>query len=399
MLASSDRFGIYVHIPYCLQRCSYCDFATFVQSEIPPSKDYIELLKKEIRIKAPFFSKKKLSTLYFGGGTPSLLPAEQIKEVITALQDIGLGLSTDTEVTIEINPATVSEQKLSEYLKMGINRFSVGAQTFNDALLKSVRREHNADQTRGTLNLLKKYNLNFSFDLLFALPGQTLDMLRIDLDEVEKFMPSHISPYCLTVPEGHHLNMGRPPEQEQIEMFELIQKKLSSLNYQRYEISNFARDGLTSKHNQLYWDGNTYWGVGLSAHSYTPEVGDFGARFWNPPGYSAYQSRIEKMKDIYSVFDPKGSDHEQLEAHQSLSDFCHISLRRVQGLDSDKLRSTWGDAGWRLVSGPLNELKSRGLVQNSHANIWNLTEEGLLLSNQVFASLTFLTEEWLAAKS
>ena len=158
----SERFGVYIHIPYCLQRCTYCDFATFVHTEIKPPAFYVEQVKKEIANKAALFKPRVLDTLYFGGGTPSLISAELIVELISELAKFGYTTGPQTEITIEINPATVDEKKLDVYLKAGINRFSVGAQTFSDRLLKMVHREHNSEQTLKTLQLLNKYKLNFS---------------------------------------------------------------------------------------------------------------------------------------------------------------------------------------------------------------------------------------------
>ena len=169
-------FGVYVHIPYCLQRCSYCDFATFEWNQIIPPEKYIELVKKEIRDRSPLVhkatSQKKVDTVYFGGGTPSLIDAEHIVAVLDELAKQGFEISSDAEVTIEINPATIDPEKLKTYLAAGVNRFSVGAQTFNDQLLKAAGRKHSAQDTIQTLDLLHRHQVDFSFDLLFALPNE-----------------------------------------------------------------------------------------------------------------------------------------------------------------------------------------------------------------------------------
>jgi oxygen-independent coproporphyrinogen-3 oxidase len=394
------KFGIYVHIPYCLQRCTYCDFATYERSQILPSEQYIQLLKEEIRQKHLAFPKQELTTLYFGGGTPSLLPSEQILAVIQELANNGFSVGPATEVTIEINPATIDTRKLDHYLEMGINRFSVGAQTFDDPLLKSVHREHNAKQTRETLDLLSERKVNFSFDLLFALPGQTLEILRKDLEEVVRLKPAHVSPYCLTVPEGHVLSKGRPLEDTQLEMFEMIRETLVENGYHRYEISNFSLPGFESRHNSLYLDDEAYWGLGLSAHSYMPNVGPYGTRFWNPNAIGAYQKLIESRSEPVST--PQGNlnpeNFEELEAHQALTDFCHTSLRRERGLVLEQLRHKFGPAGLRLVTGPLADLVQRGWLQIPRPGSFALTEEGVLVSNQVFSALAFLKPEWSRAE-
>ena len=218
--------SVYVHIPYCLQRCRYCDFTTFEQSEIMAPEKYVGWVVQEIRRRHSFWPTHEIETLYFGGGTPSLLAPELIVTICRELANVGFAFTADCEITLEINPATLSEAKLDAYMHAGFNRFSVGAQTFNDALLKMCGRRHSAADTRETLRLLRKFQLNYSFDLLFALPGQTLNDVKLDLDEVTSFAPPHLSAYCLTVPETHPMSLGRPPEDEQIEMFEAIETHL-----------------------------------------------------------------------------------------------------------------------------------------------------------------------------
>ncbi|MCX7978714.1 MAG: radical SAM family heme chaperone HemW, partial [Bdellovibrionaceae bacterium] len=261
-------FGVYVHVPYCIQRCSYCDFATYEQYSIMPPPQYFSLLWEEIVRKSSLFPQKKLDTLYFGGGTPSLVDPSLIAGTIKILGDCGFPVGPDTEVTMEVNPATLTPQKMEFYLDIGVNRFSVGAQTFKDSLLKMVKREHSSADTIETLRLLQKYEVNFSFDLLFALPEQTFDDLLYDLKMAIDFAPSHISPYCLTLNDTHPLNKGRPLDDVQVEMFHLISETLTSAGYRRYEISNFCLPQRESRHNMLYWTDQEYWGVGLSAHSY-----------------------------------------------------------------------------------------------------------------------------------
>lgn len=387
-------FGIYVHIPYCIQRCTYCDFATYEQSQIFSSDIYVELLVQEIRQKHNAFQPRVLDTLYFGGGTPSLLPSQHIVTIIEELAKHGFSIGPQTEVTIEINPATVDKNKLKHYIENGINRFSVGAQTFDNALLKMVRREHNAQQTLETLELLSSHNLNYTFDILFGLPRQTIQGLKHDLSIVSQFSPSHISAYCLTVPENHPLSKGRPPENEQLEMFDLIRDHLHAMGIMRYEISNFARPGFESRHNMLYWNyGDEYWGLGLSAHSYSAEL-DWGARYWNVSNINSYREFIEKNKNLKATspldFLPE-DQFEKLEQHQALTDFCHISLRLTQGLSKMKLRQVFAETHLE-VEKKLQELSEKKLLRfdNEH---WALTESGVLVSNQVFSELTFLKND------
>ena len=378
--------GVYIHIPYCLQRCTYCDFATYVQTEILPPEKYIALVKQEISLRkhifAEKFSGKNLSTIYFGGGTPSLIPAPLIIELIQELSRQGFTSGPETEITIEINPATVDPKKLDLYLSAGVNRFSVGAQTFHDRLLKSVHREHNAQQTYDTLSLLKSYNLNFSFDLLFALPTQTIDELKSDVLTAVELGSSHISPYCLTVPEGHPLSKNRPLEDEQIEMFDIIHQNLTAHSFHRYEISNYALAGKESKHNLLYWTDKPYWGLGLSAHSYSKNS-VWGERFWNASNINLYELEI-----LSGLQQAPTTHREVLEKHQSLTDFCHTHLRIMQGLSKNMLSEKFGREAAELVEQRMQSLLQRGLIELNNSS-WRLTPTGVLVSNQVFEVFSF----------
>lgn len=365
-----------------------------------PTDDYVHLVQTEIRARSKSLKSTELHSLYFGGGTPSLLRPDQIISLIHTLENEGLIRGPACEVTMEINPATLSIENLETLIAGGVNRFSVGAQTFNDPLLKSVNREHSARQTHDTLELLRSKKINFSADILFALPGQDLEILDKDLDQVLSYAPSHISPYCLTVPEGHVLSKTRPLEEVQLEMFELIHRRLSERGYDRYEISNYCRPGFHSRHNSLYWDDEEYLGFGLSAHSYLKQ-GPWGTRFWNPPSIGIYADLVnQRMQTPWS--NPSSglpeNLQEKLQAHEALTDFCHTSLRRKEGLKVKALQRRFGSTGEKLVMGPLKRLADEGLLRSS-ADTYQLSDEGLLVSNTVFRELTFLSEEWAHSES
>ena len=382
--------SVYVHIPYCLQRCRYCDFTTFEFTEILPPEKYVQQVRQEIRSRNHLWSDRDIETLYFGGGTPSLVDPQLILDIVEELANAGLNFKTSSERTIEINPATISEEKLRMYLKAGINRFSVGAQTFDDSLLKMCGRKHSAQDTRETLKLLQKYDLNYSFDLLFALPGQTLEGVKKDLKEVAEFSPPHLSAYCLTVPEGHPMSGGRAPEGEQVEMFDAIESALADIGLLKYEISNFAKPGYESRHNMAYWNDSNYWGIGLSSHSYARDAGTFGTRFWNPKSLHQYADQVQLPAESWQVL-PE-AQREGLLEHESLTDFCHMHLRTDRGLLIDALRNKFADRTVAQVLPRLEELTRRQLLQTI-PNGWNLTAEGQLISNKVFEKLTFSADE------
>ncbi len=360
-----------------------------------PPEQYVQLLSEEIRQTEGCYQKGVLTSIYFGGGTPSLLDPNHIVSIIGTLANYGFIAGPQTEITIEINPATITGKKMETYLSGGVNRFSVGAQTFDDRLLKMVNREHNAEQTRETLRLIQSFKANYSFDLLFALPTQTLPGLQADLEEVLQFLPNHLSPYCLTVPEGHVLSKNRPLEGTQIEMFEEINKVLGQAGYLRYEISNFCLPTFESKHNSLYWDDSPYWGLGLSAHSYSINK-NWGLRYWNASSIGAYHEQIENNRGrlfTEASTNLPAQQCEHLEFHQSVTDFCHISLRQESGIELSLFRQKFGAKAVDSIEKQLFTLEDRGWIVRYDNGRWRLTEEGILLSNQVFAALTFLAGE------
>ena len=383
--------SVYVHIPYCLQRCRYCDFTTFEQSEIMAPEIYTSWVLDEIRNRHVLWPNKEIGTLYFGGGTPSLLAPELIVAIRRELANVGFNFTSDCETTIEINPATLTEKKLEHYLEAGFNRFSVGAQTFDDALLKMCGRKHNAADTRETLRLLRKFGLNYSFDLLFALPGQTLQGLKLDLEEVASFEPPHLSAYCLTVPESHPMSLGRPPEDEQVIMFDLIENELHKIGLNKYEISNFAKPSFESRHNQAYWQDRDYWGIGLSSHSYSRDHQPFGMRFWNPKSLKIYSEQVKIRANAFTEVLPQ-EQFEELSQHEALTDFCHMHLRMMSGLPEAALHAKWRGLARTLVQPRISHLVSRGWLKFANG-AWSLTADGQLLSNRVFEELTFLADD------
>lgn len=389
-------FGIYLHIPYCLQRCPYCDFATYEVSQIPAPAKYLELVKKEIQLRSGNLVSRPVTSIYFGGGTPSLLSAEDILSLLHALANQGFRLAPQCEITIEINPATLDPTKIEKLIAGGVNRFSVGAQTFNDRLLKKIGRKHNATDTRDTLQLLKSFSVNWTMDLLYALPQQSKEDFYQDLEEIRRWDPPHVSAYCLTIPESNPLSIGRPLEEAQVEMFEEVVQSLESLGIERYELSNFAKKTKESRHNLLYWNDDPFWGIGLSSHSYLPQVeqGLYGVRFWNPKSFRDYESWIA------SLHNAETSPHMNLTAeysellcrHESLTDFFHMSLRTRMGLSLLRLENKFGAKIAQFVLPKLRQLEEQKLLEKTPAG-YILGKKGWVLSNLVYQSLTFLRED------
>jgi oxygen-independent coproporphyrinogen-3 oxidase len=402
-----NRLGIYVHIPYCLQICTYCDFVKFESKDLPPPRDYISLLALELSSRREAFAPvaTEVHSIYFGGGTPSLFSPQEILSVLDEIEKNGFNFRDrlgKIEITLEINPGTIDLQSLERYLEMGISRFSVGAQTFDESLLAKTGRKHSVQETVETLELLARKGVNYSFDLLFGLPGQTLEGVQSDVRKALTFGPSHISAYNLTVPTGHPLNRGRASDDVQAEMFSLIESELANEGVVRYEVSNFAKPGFESQHNLLYWRDEPYWGLGIGAHSYIPGDGSngWGARFWNPATIRSYQNELASIsgREFWNSL-PK-ERNELLALNELLTDFCHTSLRRMNGLSEDMLLKKFGPLLARKIEkilelrlGPLVE---RGLVileTGKQGRRWRLSPAGLPLADRVFETLTFLKDE------
>lgn len=383
-------FGIYIHYPYCLQQCSYCDFATALHKSLDRDNAYVNSLIKEIQLRAGKWAPNTITSIYFGGGTPSLMQTKHILDVFVALEKQGFKKSADCEVTIEINPDTISGPKLDELVSAGINRFSVGAQTFNDKLLNLVGRKHSGSDTLKTLELLSGKNLNFSVDLLFALPEQTMADVKDDLATLLSFKPSHFSPYILTLPKHHSLQKNRPDDNIQVDMLSYVHKTLHDSSYEQYEISNFSLPGFHSRHNYNAWTGQSYWGLGMSAHSYL-NTGDWGVRFWNPATVTSYENQL--ISKTVMPFDglPK-NQVEILRQHEALTDFNHTRLRLKAGLKWQELERNFGQSIYLSVRSRLEQEKLQNLLSFTPDGV-QLNQRGIELSNLVFSEVTFLKED------
>lgn len=385
------KFGVYIHIPHCVRRCHYCDFATVRFLSDDDVNDYTKILLQEIKTRNKAIPYRTLSTIYFGGGTPSLAGPQNIAAVIQALGQC-FDITSAQEITLEMNPGSLSDEILEQYLAAGINRFSLGAQTFNEANLTKLGREHTLEDTRQALSWLQTHNVNFSADLLFGTPNQGLDDLKKDVAELLSYKPKHLSAYCLTLPEKHPFNRGRPDDLMQSEMFYHVDEACASKGLLRYEISNFALPTFESQHNSLYWTGQPYWGLGMAAHSYL-ERQPFGLRFWNPATVAAYKKQV--FSDAFSSFEfslPK-EQVEVLTRSQALTDFCYTRMRTMKGLSLSSLETFFGKSAQQLCEKRLSQLLNQGLVCRTSEESWILSKKALVISDKVFQEMTFLPSD------
>lgn len=304
--------SLYFHIPFCEHKCLYCDFYSIEHGG--DKEQFIEALEAEVGLYSPFAS-DEVDTIYFGGGTPSLLSPEQLGRIIHRVQSI-FPVRNDAEITIEVNPGTVDASKLESYRRLGINRLSIGIQSFNDGDLRFLTRIHNANQAVASVQAARSAGFsNISIDLIFALPGQTLDQWQDNLRRAIDLGPEHISAYSLivepTTPLARMVTAGlvKPLlDDEDAAMYDITMQTLEDAGYEHYEVSNYARSGYRSRHNSAYWKHRNYLGFGPSAHSFwaAPAIDHFGtgvrlsevgaSRWWNVSNLNGYINTINSAQ-------------------------------------------------------------------------------------------------------
>lgn len=397
--------GVYLHIPFCHSRCSYCDFATGMY-EGGLAERYVRALVREIETWAEVESPQAIDTIYFGGGTPSLLAPAQIEQILKAVH-LRFAVLDGAEVTIELNPGSLpspqpqtaqrnakagpaenespelTNSKLREFYRLGINRVSFGAQTFDDRELKQLGRTHTAAEIPSTFDALRAAGFrNLNFDLIAGLPGQTLTGWQRNLDAALKLAPEHLSLYLLDVHEGtplaDQIMRGMRPQPDDdltAEMYRLMIDQVTAAGYEHYEISNFCRPGFESRHNTKYWTGAAYYGFGCSAHSY-----DGVRRRWsNERDAAKYSQAIEDNQTSIC-------ERIELKEEDARSESIFLGLRLMRGLDLESYRSRFGSSLRDEYASDLARLRDAGLVEIDR-EVLKLTKRGALLSNEVFAAL------------
>ena len=368
-------FGVYVHIPYCRQICPYCPFSKYKIGNTIHIDKYLSVLFKEIKQMSHLI--KNPSSIYIGGGTPSVIGVQNLLLIVEALGD-------SIETTVEVDPATISPSDLDILLDSNINRISLGVQTMNDSFLQKIGRTHLKKDVLDLVKVLNKRNFNYGVDLLFALPNQKMDHLKKDLREFIDLGPKHISTYILEIPRRHTLSKMRPNEKQQVEMIQEINNSLEKAGFHRYELSNFSQKNYESKHNLVYWNDTSYVGLGLSAHSYIKDMGRWGIRFSNEKSMSKYVNKME-----YNFINRK---IEVLTMAESLTDYCHTQLRKIEGFSCNALFAKFGLFAKKLVLERSNMLADCGLVSVSK-NV-SLTDKGKLFSNKVFEKFLFVENDF-----
>ena len=383
------KAGIYLHIPFCKSHCSYCDFATDIYRTAESVERYVNALIKEIsnfkfqisdesKIQNPK-SKIEVDTIFFGGGTPSLLSAKQLEKILEALHE-KFSIDENSEITLEMNPATVSLETLHDYKSLGVNRASFGVQTFDDKALKILARGHDSADARKTFELLRRAGFeNISFDLIAGLPDQTLQNWEQNLAEALQMNPEHLSLYLLEIHEGTPLyeqirskRQPLPDDDLAGEMYELMLGKIAEKGFSQYEISNFAKPSREAKHNLKYWEFAAYFSFGVSAHSFDGE----NLRWANERDTAKYVDLIEKGESAIV-------ETTKLDEKIRRAEYAFLGLRLNKGVNFNQYKKKFATDLLREYGVDLERLRRLGLVE-SNGEFLRLTDKGRLFSNEVF---------------
>ena len=382
----SKELGIYIHIPFCKQKCYYCDFVSFSNKQ-NLIEQYIEAVKKEINNyfkDEEFLKRYNVTTIYIGGGTPSYIDSKYILEILKLLEKKLIDNKTkfdDIEITIEVNPGTVDKEKLEQYKKAKINRLSIGLQSTNNNLLKEIGRIHTFEQFLEAYNTAKKVGFdNINVDLMIGLPNQNIEDIKESLAQIIRLNPTHISVYSLIIEEGTVIEklirenkLKEMDEELERNMYLYVKNTLELNGYKHYEISNFAKKGKESKHNMNCWLQKEYIGIGTAAHSYMQNV-----RYSNCNNIEKYIKNMEKEKNknIYEI-------EEIQELEDRKKEYMLLGLRKIDGVQISKFKEKYIDNPLFIYRKELNLLVEEGLI-NIDGDFIKLTNKGIDFANLVW---------------
>lgn len=370
--------GLYIHIPFCKQACYYCDF--FFSTRQEQRTELVRAISSEIALQKNYLNGESLETIYVGGGTPSILLDEELDQILNAVH-ANFSIAESREITLEGNPDDLTKEKLDYLFRAGINRISVGIQTFDNAILKSLNRAHDNLMARGCIDDAKNSGFkNISIDLIYAIPGRSDEDWEKDINEAIALSPQHISSYSLTIEEktvfGKWTKQGKmKPVDDDVaaRQLALLIDILERSNYEQYEVSNFSKPGFQSRHNSNYWKNRIYLGVGPSAHSYNGE-----SRQYNVSNNSMYLRSIQQEKVPSTV--------EVLSREDKINEYLLTSLRTSWGADLKILREEYS---WDIINKNwdyVQSLQTKGLIEIED-NILRLTRQGRFLADKIASDL------------
>ena len=371
-MMATDKLGLYVHIPYCVKKCNYCDFCSLSNGRGEVPEEYVDILCGEIRSYSSD-EKRVLDTVYFGGGTPSLLSPDETEKIVSAIRDT-FDLSADAELTFEANPGTLTEEKARAFKSLGFNRVSLGLQSIHEKEMKKLGRIHNYEEFLSSFDLLRKAGFdNINVDLMYGIPYQTRESFRQTLEAVVRLSPEHISAYGLILEDGTVLYREKdalplPTTEEECDMYDLCRQLLRESGYEHYEISNYAKDTKRSRHNLIYWTFNEYIGVGAAAHSFYR-----GVRSYNTSDVREYISSGARARYEDSELDLP-------------FEYAMLGLRLGDGFSLSEYARRFGVPFTLGKESILSRLDKEGLVTLDNDRI-ALTERGFYVSNSILAEI------------
>lgn len=439
-LENKRDLSLYVHIPFCKAKCSYCDFLSFASCGYALQKEYIEALIKEIKAYGSIFSLYEVKTIFIGGGTPSFMDSRWIIRIMECIREV-FQVNRDAEITIEGNPDSLTREHLADYKQAGINRLSIGLQSANQESLKRLSRIHNFDQFVAAYNSARQagfYNINV--DVMSGLPGEGIEDYIHTLAKVVDMAPEHISAYSLIVEEGTPLWENQqlldmlPSEEVDRQMYSRTKSLLKNCGYYRYEISNYAKPGMECKHNMVYWSGGEYLGVGLGASSCmqvvmengdkktvrfhgVEDLNEYIGRFSNCDGMSEdhYTSMYHEIEDMYedflwdTVYDTTDEASNHLKEYRELEnnvlleffrdyykdlyflkrkdqmeEMMFLGLRLMNGVSKEKFQNAFGTSIESIYGSVIEKYKKQGLLLEENGRIF-LSDRGIDVSNVVMA--------------
>ena len=368
------NLGLYIHIPYCLHKCGYCDFNSHPENQ-EESIHYVDALIQELKSYSP--KKYSIASVFFGGGTPTILPSSQLKHILKTAQEV-FNFQTDCEITIEANPATIKLQSLQEIREAGYNRISIGAQSFDQKELQLLERVHSEKEIHTTIDKARSSNFkNLSMDLIFALPGQTIEKWHSNLNQAIEKKPEHLSTYNLTIEPATAFfqlhkkgKLNLPNENIQLGMYETTIQILKDAGYQHYEISNFSKPRMESQHNINYWNNGEYIGIGAGASSYL-----YGERFKNTKLPSNYIREIKVNKSAIET-------RETLEPMHAMGETLMLGLRLLKGISIDDFEKRFQISFHKVYGKTLDQLFNQELITLNKNHI-ALSKKGLFLADSV----------------
>ena len=373
--------GLYIHIPFCVKKCNYCDFYSLGCNKSENIERYVNALCKHIENESPLYRDRVFDTVFIGGGTPSVLSVDSTKALLTCLKSY-LNIAPDAEISVEVNPGTVTRELAKAYKENGINRVSIGLQSVNNNELKILGRIHTLDEFKVSYGILRDAGIdNINIDIMYALPDQKSEDFMKTLDQVAEFNPEHISAYCLKIEENTHFfkikdSLVLPNEDEQYKMYLDMCKNLSELGYEQYEISNFSKKGFRCVHNLKYWLSKEYVAFGPSAHSYVDSV-----RYSYRGDINEYMESIENgalpKKELEATY--------ELTPEEKMDEYVMLRLRLSDGVDTNEFESRFG-ISFNERYKKLEMYVKNGYVTEKNGN-FAFTPKGFFVSNYILSDI------------